>query len=401
MLDTWRPGATSFDEAGFSYELGLWSNLTEEVRKQFFVRPPERIPSSAGRKSVLAAMGGTLYLPASRPDLSRDLARLLAAGVTSVIVDLEDSVGDESLVAARANLCELIRAVGQEWAGRTAPIALFVRVRTITEMQMCLDLDGITAVAGFVVPKCDGALLREYASALTSQQAGDRLMLMPVVETVEFARATTRLGALAELAEAIFDHRERVLAVRFGSVDLAGAYGARLDAGMSVYDVPFLAATLGDLVSVVSATPTLVPVVGSVHEYYRESPRPTGVRSPVPHGVSQLPGLTREVLLDRAAGLWSKSVVHPVQALIVNALAAVTWGDYRDATSICAIRHGGVEASHAGQRMNEGRPHAEWAAATLIRAQACGVLHEGVRAADLLERALEVAFPDLTAMRTP
>jgi citrate lyase beta subunit len=372
------------------WRLRLWSNLDPIVRERLFATQAEHICSSDSSRAALAAMGGTIYVPASREDLTGDLLRLCAMGITAAIVDLEDSVRDGALGRARQNVLDLLRHLSCRWAGTDPPMAIFLRVRVVEDMVASLEEAGIGVLAGFVVPKCDGSRLDVFATALASPGIHDGPLLMPVVETIEFAHANMRHEALACFEEALENHREKVLAVRFGAVDLAGAYGTRRNSDMSVYDVPFLAAALGDLVSVVSAPPLSIPVTGSVHEFYNE---PADLTSALvaSHGIALLPALAREVMLDRASGLWSKSVVHPTQALIVNALSPVGWSDYQDARNIVAAQDGGADASYERTRMNEARPHGDWAASTLTRARACGVLREGVRAVDLMEAGLNAA----------
>jgi citrate lyase beta subunit len=96
-------------------------------------------------------------------------------------------------------------------------------------------------------------------------------------------------------------------------------------------------------------------------------------------------GLIREVLLDRANGMTGKSVIHPDQAAIVNALQVVTDEEYRDAQQIAATGgSGGAAASEYRNKMNESRPHTVWAHRTLRRAAAFGVTRPGRGFIDVL-----------------
>lgn len=375
------------DRAGF--RILFAQCLGESALAELFAVAPTPTSDSDARRALLAAMGGTLYIPATRPDLVGDVLTQVASGVTSSIIDLEDGIRDDLLPDAWANVAGLLDELGRIWDGVAFPLALFVRVREAAEVVRFTDRVGLPrGLAGFVLPKCDGRSLRVAAEGLQSV-GGAGLRLMPVVETVDFVRHTTRQPALAELAAAVAAHREAILAVRFGAVDLAGAFSVRLGARLSVHDVPMLAGALGDLTSVVSAPPLSIPVVGPVNEWYGDV-APTGaVRPASGHGITHLPWLMREAELDRAAGLWGKTVIHPIQALVVNAMAAVSWDDYRDALSILDSAGGGAQRSYSGLRMNEHRPHGRWAAATLQRAAACGVLRPHRRPADLLDHLME------------
>jgi citrate lyase beta subunit len=103
------------------------------------------------------------------------------------------------------------------------------------------------------------------------------------------------------------------------------------------------------------------------------------------HLVSRdLDGLLRELSLDRANGMFGKTVIHPNHVAAVHALAVVTHEEYQDATDVIASEAGGVRASEYGNKMNEPRPHRIWAEQVLRRARVFGVANPGVTFVDLL-----------------
>ena len=84
-------------------------------------------------------------------------------------------------------------------------------------------------------------------------------------------------------------------------------------------------------------------------------------------------GLIRETLLDIANGFTGKTSIHPSHIRYINALQAVTREEYEDACQILDTS-GGVIKSKKSNKMNEIKPHTNWANRILMRARAYGVL---------------------------
>ena len=99
-----------------------------------------------------------------------------------------------------------------------------------------------------------------------------------------------------------------------------------------------------------------------------------------------LDGPVREPALDRANGLTGKTIIHPQHVGIVHALSVVSSEEHADAVDILA-KHasgGGVQASSAGNKMNEAGPHRGWAERTMTRAELFGVARPGLGMVDFL-----------------
>ena len=60
-----------------------------------FEAPPEQFDRGSGAELLSVALGATLYMPASRPALAADVTKQATAGVTSVVVCLEDAIADD------------------------------------------------------------------------------------------------------------------------------------------------------------------------------------------------------------------------------------------------------------------------------------------------------------------
>ena len=85
----------------------------------------------------------------------------------------------------------------------------------------------------------------------------------------------------------------------------------------------------------------------------------------------EVDGLLREVILDKANGFVGRTVIHPSHVIYVNALQAVTKEEYTDATNILNSENDGVFKGENGNKMNEVKPHTNWANKIYMRARAC------------------------------
>ncbi len=93
-----------------------------------------------------------------------------------------------------------------------------------------------------------------------------------------------------------------------------------------------------------------------------------------------------EILLDKYHGLIGKTVIHPMQIQIVQALSTVSYEDFTDALDILDSTDSkyGVSKGVLGERMNETNPHF-YGLKTLILSKIYGVLNKGVDYEELLK----------------
>jgi citrate lyase beta subunit len=376
-----------------------------------FEAPPEPFGRESAGELLSVALGATLYMPASRPALAADVTKQAAAGVTSVVVCLEDAIADEQVAEAEANLVASFAELHRQ--DRTELPLLFVRVRAPDQVpELVARLGPAAAVLdGFVLPKFTADLGAEYVRAVdeadASRGAGPALRVMPVIESGAVLYAETRVEELTRLRELLHRERHRILAIRLGATDLCALYGLRRSPDLSIYDVKVVSDLIADVVNVLGrADGTGFTVTGPVWEYFgypgggperifkpqlRQSPF---VEHDEPelrgHLVSRaIDGLIREVTLDRANGLQGKTAIHPSHVAVVNALSVVSHEEHRDAADVLGSRRaGGVLASVRRNKMNEVRPHTAWARDTMLRARVFGVAADGVSFVDLLAASL-------------
>ncbi|WP_030678267.1 HpcH/HpaI aldolase/citrate lyase family protein [Streptomyces cellulosae] len=379
-----------------------FGHIAPEVRQRLFHQEPTAFTADSPSRLLSAALGATLYSPATRPHLADDIVKQTERGVVSMVLCLEDSIGDEDVPYGEENLVRQFA----DLAGRglaDLPL-LFIRVRVPDQIPDLVRRLGPAArlLSGFVMPKFTEERGIPFLEALQSAEAqsGRRLFAMPVLESPELLYRESRVETLEGIFRAVDKYRERVLALRLGVTDFCSSYGLRRAPDMTAYDVQIVASVIADVVNMLGrADGTGFTVTGPVWEYFRVQERmfkPQLRRSPFLEGQAEelreallehaMDGLLREITLDQANGLLGKTCIHPSHVLPVHALSVVSHEEFSDAQDILRPERGGggVLRSAYTNKMNEVKPHRAWAERTLLRAEVFGVANEDVGFVDLL-----------------
>ncbi|MGC9437574.1 HpcH/HpaI aldolase/citrate lyase family protein [Streptomyces sp. WG5] len=396
-----------------------FGQIAPDVRMRLFHQEPCTFTSDSPARLLSAALGATLYSPATRPRLADDILKQSACGVRSMVLCLEDSiddadvpVGEENLVRQLTLLAELPRARGTARAGEPSADAdiplLFVRVRTPEQIPDLVRRLGpaVRLLSGFVLPKFTEERGMPFLEALSAAEAASdrRLFAMPVLESPDLLYRESRVQTLEGIFRAVDKYRDRVLALRLGVTDFCSSYGLRRGPDMTAYDVQIVASVIADVVNMLArADGTGFTVTGPVWEYFRVQERmfkPQLRQSPflevqavelrqklIEHAMD---GLLREISLDRANGLLGKTCIHPSHVLPVHALSVVSHEEFSDAQDILRPERGGggVLRSAYTNKMNEVKPHRAWAERTLLRAEVFGVANEDIGFVELLAAGL-------------
>ncbi|WP_335932140.1 HpcH/HpaI aldolase/citrate lyase family protein [Streptomyces sp. PTD5-9] len=383
-----------------------FGHIAPALRERLFYQEPRVFEADAPARVLSAALGATLYSPATRPRLADDVVKQAGRGVVSMVLCLEDSIDDSEVVGAEENLVRQFADLDAR--GAELPL-LFIRVR---EPDQVVDLTrrlggAIRLLSGFVLPKFTEERGVPFLEALdrAERACGRRLFAMPVLESPELLYLETRGEALQGIARTVDKYRERVLALRLGVTDFCSAYGLRRPPDMTAYDVQIVGSVIADVVNVLGrADGTGFTITGPVWEYFRLQERmfkPQLRRSPFLEGRAEelrttliehdLDGLLREIELDRANGLLGKTCIHPSHVAPVHALSVVSHEEFSDAQDILQPERdgGGVMRSAYTNKMNEVKPHRAWAERTLQRAEVFGVAREDVGFVELLAAGVE------------
>ncbi|MGW0542969.1 HpcH/HpaI aldolase/citrate lyase family protein [Streptomyces griseoincarnatus] len=383
-----------------------FGHIAPEVRKRLFYREPCEFTADSPARVLSAALGATLYSPATRPRLADDVLKQCDRGVVSMVLCLEDSISDTEVVAGEENLVrQLTDLAGRP--GADLPL-LFVRVRVPEQIGDLVRRLGpaVAVLSGFVLPKFTAERGLPFLEALTAAEAasGRRLFAMPVLESPELLYRESRVETLEGIFRAVDKYRDRVLALRLGVTDFCSSYGLRRGPDMTAYDIQVVASVISDVVNMLGrADGTGFTVTGPVWEYFRVQERmfkPQLRQSPfleveatalrqklIEHAMD---GLLREISLDRANGLLGKTCIHPSHVLPVHALSVVSHEEFSDAQDILRPERdgGGVLRSAYTNKMNEVKPHRAWAERALLRAEVFGVADEDIGFVELLAAGL-------------
>ncbi|MFE2299125.1 HpcH/HpaI aldolase/citrate lyase family protein [Streptomyces sp. NPDC059445] len=384
-----------------------FGHVTPEERQRLFHQEPGVFTSESPARVLAAALGATLYSPATRTTLADDIVKQAARGVVSMVLCLEDSIDDSEVVGAEQNLVRQFTDLAARPGTGELPL-LFVRVRFPEQIPDLVRRLGpaVSLLSGFVMPKFTEERGTPFLEALAAAEAesGRRLFAMPVLESPELLYRESRVETLEGIFRAVDKYRDRVLALRLGVTDFCSSYGLRRAPDMTAYDVQVVASVIADVVNMLGrADGSGFTVTGPVWEYFRVPERmfkPQLRRSPFLEGEAEelrerllehaMDGLLREIALDQANGLMGKTCIHPSHVPPVHALSVVSHEEFSDAQDILRPERGGggVLRSAYTNKMNEVKPHRAWAERTLLRAEVFGVAREDIGFVELLTAGL-------------
>ncbi|MFC5404489.1 HpcH/HpaI aldolase/citrate lyase family protein [Cohnella soli] len=386
--------------------------LTPEEMNALFFHRPAAFDNRDDRELLAYAVGAALYMPALRASIAEELLARKIRGLTSVVLDLEDAVGDDQVALAEQGLCETMDKLGgylrHGMMDEEALPLIFIRVRSV---QQCRDIISRLAghahlVTGFVFPKFTAETGEAYFRILAEynryRPEGTPLLYgMPILETPDVIFKESRLASLTAIYEVLTDYRDYVLNVRIGATDFSGIFGLRRNPDMTIYDIAVIRDCVADIINMFGREGSRYVISGPVWEYFKsdrvlkpqlrqtpfaESMGKDGLRLRMSYLDHYVDGLIREVAYDKENGIVGKTVIHPSHLQPVQAMYVVTHEEYIDAASIISNSGGGlgVMKSEYENKMNEIKPHLSWSNRIMRRARIFGVLHEGINFTSLL-----------------
>lgn len=373
----------------------FFMDLPHEELTTIFYKQPTLFSKHTSKEHLAYCLGAALYMPATKPHIAEDLIIRKFPNLTSVIIDLEDAVGDLHVTAALDNLQQtfevLAAAVEQGAVAQDDLPLLFIRPRNPEQLAEVAVLLGSLQhyLTGYVFPKFCLHNADAYLAELEEQRMKGYLLYgMPILETSDILYKEKRYETLLAIREKLVKHYDAILNVRIGTTDFSGIYGLRRTQQTSLYDILIVRDCLADIFNVFGRSEDQFVISGSVWEYF-DSPvaREYETGNTLTRKLTATTeGLIKEVQLDRLNGLIGKTIIHPTHINIVNALHVVTHEEYLDAMDIMGNQQGrvGVQKSEYANKMNEMKPHFEWARKVLIRAEVYGVLHPQRQFNDLL-----------------
>jgi len=380
--------------------------LSDVQRKSIFHVSPESWTKDSPKDVLGYALGGTLYMPGTRTQISNDIlsGKFLNgkyAGLTSMIICLEDSISDYEVGAAEINsviqLQTLYHALkSMKFSQSNLPL-IFIRVRNPAQIKKLIEDLGAasTLLSGFVLPKFNVQNGKEYLQQIQAinKTFGLSLYALPILETREVIYKESRMETLLSIKELLDKYAEMVLNIRIGATDFSGLFGIRRDSNTVIYDIAIIRDCIADIMNIFGRVDQEYIVSGPVWEYFQSSGQKLQqidrerLDDTFPIDNEYHHELIREVILDKSNGIVGKTIIHPSHIRLVHALNAVTYEEYMDSISIMdhAYSQNGVIASNFHNKMNEVKPHYHWARKILLKSKVYGVLHEQQSFIQLLE----------------
>jgi len=356
-----------------------------EGKSEWFYQLPMEFTKYTDKKILRYCVGAALYMPATRKVIAQEIISHKHPACTSIILDLEDALGDLQVVEGEKQLYETLSALqlaleNQQLNIQDMPL-LFVRVRTAEQLERMIQLLGPLqhVLTGYVLPKFSAQDGHLYLQQIATQNSlGYTLYAMPILESGTILKKESRLNELLAIRTLLEQFEPIVLNVRIGSTDFCGMLGLRRSIRQTVYDLAPIRECLADIMNIFLRDNSPFVLSGSVWEYFGNN--------------VALAGLISEIELDSLNGLIGKTIIHPSHIEPVQAMYVVTHEEFSDAERIVLQSFGeiGVEKSNYGNKMNEMKPHLIWAERILLRAQVFGVLKTGFSSEHLLQRPVVV-----------
>lgn len=357
-----------------------------------FIVEPEDFNKYSDKELLQYCLGATMYMPGTK-DFSQKILDNSMPGLTSMVFCFEDACPADKVEEAEKNVIHVLDVLATALEDGTLTYdnlpLIFCRVRS--QEQFIRFADQLTnhhvkALTGINFPKFNaqnGEVYMFYLNQL-NKKFGEILYGMPIIEDPEVAFKETRITELIEIKKILDKYKDIVLQVRVGATDFSSCFGVRRGVDYSIYDVLTVREILSDIINVFGRNNDYV-LSGPVWEYFRASKQMMFEDLPsydvedcllkrIPIVNTEVDGLLREVVLDKANGFVGRTVIHPTHVQYVNAMQAVTKEEYTDAVNILGSEKGGVFKGESGNKMNEVKPHTNWATKIYMRSRAYGVI---------------------------
>lgn len=389
----------------------FFTDLDEHELMKFFYKIPVDFNKYSHQTTLSYGLGATLYMPATRPNIHQDLLTKKHAGLTSIVICLEDSIGDEEVEKAEQLLMQELTYLYdglQKGVIQLSDLPLiFIRIREHEQLQRLRAGLGekLEVITGIVIPKfrpsTGETILQEIAEI---RSASSPLYAMPILETKEIIYNETRMGELVAIKNCLDEYKELILNVRIGATDFSGLFGIRRSPDTTVYEIAVIRDCIADIINMFARLDSPYVISGPVWEYFSSAERvlkPQIRQTPFleKFGASglqwrkemignQMDGFIREIVMDINNGIVGKTIIHPTHIKAVQALNAVSFEDYMDAKNIISESNGkvGVQKSLFANKMNEMKPHLYWATKIMRKSETYGVLRDEYTFIDLLKQ---------------
>ncbi|PLS19731.1 citrate lyase subunit beta [Bacillus sp. M6-12] len=376
-----------------------YGHLTEQERNQIFYIQPTEFNKNTPKDELANALGATMYTPATKGDIAESLINRKYPALTTNVLCLEDSIGDEEVEEAEKNLFHqldlLNQAVEEGNVNENDLPLLFVRVRTPEQLIKLLEQgEKFKLVTGFNLPKFSSQNGEAFLKAImkANKKYNESWYAMPILETPEIIYIEYRMVELIKIKGIIDNFQEIILNIRLGGTDFSSLYGIRRGIDFTIYNIHVISNAMSDIVNLFGRASQNYTISGVVWEYFPDKNRMLkpqlrftpfykqkgveGLKQREDIICKEIDGLVKEIILDKANNFVGKTVIHPSHITYVNGLQVVTYEEYMDAMAILNNQGKGVVKGEGGNKMNEIKPHHNWAMKVINKSKIYGVLNK-------------------------
>lgn len=334
-----------------------------------YAHEPQSFSRLSSKEVLQYAVGALLYMPASNVKIADKIISREYDFVKSMVLDLEDSLGDELVTLGINSIAKIITflaiAVEQgQLKDEDIPL-IFIRVRTLGQMRELCDAlgDKTQYITGFNIPKFDCTNCDAYISEF--RELPNHLYIMPIIENKQALYKQLRMPNLLYIYDALSEISSRVLNIRVGGADFCNILGVRRSISDTIYDIGAVRSVLEDIINVFGKS---YVVSGPVWEFFQNKNNKSDKEWSA--------GLCRELRYDALQGFIGKTCIHPSQLAYVQQNLIVNHADYLEAVSILGMNENtaGVAKGVAGNRMNEVKTHSNWARKVVGLAEVYGTV---------------------------
>lgn len=365
--------------------------LSDQDKKQLFYKEPQSFTKSEHKDKLAYSLGATLYMPGIRDRIGEDIVHGRIKELMSVIICLEDAIEDTLVDVGIKNVVSQLNQIDEavqkgHVKADNLPL-IFIRIRNLDQIKGLTSAleEKIKLLTGFVIPKFSyrngDAYFREIEAI--NQVFGTSLYLMPVIETKEILYLESRTQNLIRLKELFDQYKHLILNLRIGATDFSSLFGIRRNVSNTIYDISVIRDCLTGILNTFGRQEDGYVISGPVWEYFAKNMG----EEELEHNPS-IRGLINEGKLDKENGFTGKTVIHPSQIKPIQSLQVVTYEEYMDALDIVNSEKGnnGAIGSIYKNKMNEVKPHLNWARKIIKKSEIYGVYNENKCYRDLLAR---------------
>lgn len=344
--------------------------IKNEKIDEIFYKKPHEFNKNTEMDILKYSLGAFLYIPANKYNqiyknvLNQDISPKPLA------ICLEDAIGEFGEEKAIYNLDMVLKNLSKEVFYKLDNLPLiFIRVKNKEQLSKIKNIlvKNKMYITGIIIPKATGILVKDFIKTLDNLGLS-QMYVIPIIESKNFIYKEIKENYFREMYNEILNHKDRVLGIRIGLTDILGMYGIRRDKNFLIYDNLIGSSFIQDVINYLNRDELDIPISGGVSELFNM--QDNIIRE----------NYIKEIMLDKYHGFVGKTVIHPKQVEIVQALYTVSYEEYLDAKDIIKNYNSelGVKKSASGDKMNEYKPHYKWAKKIMKLSYIYGVLNEGV-----------------------